>query len=79
MEKQTAIDWLYEVLQDYDIDTTSENSTILINKLNLKYLIEQAKIVERMQIQNSFYDGQFYAKNNISKFSSEYYNETYKK
>lgn len=79
MAQQTAVDWLYEVLQDYDIDIKSENSTISINKLNLKYLIEQAKIVERIQIQNTYLKACArvtpYGYYNDS--AEQYYNETY--
>ena len=77
MGKETAIDWLYECLKKYDSNNESEYSMISINKGCLKYLIEQAKIIERIQIQNSFSDGKIYGKEDINKYKHEYYKETY--
>lgn len=61
--KQTAVEWLVEVLEDNSIN------------LDLAYeIIEQAKETEKQQIINAYKDGVV-----GTKLAEQYYNKTFKK
>ena len=67
MAQQTAVEWLVEQLVDTKF---KENAT--------KYILEQAKQMEKEQIVDAHYQGY---RNNIgtTEVSEQYYNETYGK
>ena len=60
MEKQTAVEWLYELSKERELD---------------KFDLEQAKEMEKQQINKACYDG--YYQEELYDIR-EYYNETYK-
>jgi len=68
MAQQTAVEWLIKKYQDYG---------------TLYYIdIEQAKEMEKEQIQNAFVDGEggYNPDNgNIERMANDYYNKTYNK
>lgn len=63
MKNQTAIEWLSEQLRFTDKEAYAE----------LYEAIEQAKVMEKDQIEDAFYAS---GKSGV-KFASTYYNETY--
>ena len=63
--KQTAVEWLVYVVQ----------SNIAPNYIP-KEIVEQAKEMEKEQIEKAFDDG--YAKSGITHNAQEYYEETFK-
>jgi len=72
--KQTAIEWLYNQLNDYDFTDLKNNDyyEFKIPVYVLKEKIEQAKEIEKQQILEA------YETSHISMMTSEqYYNETY--
>ena len=72
--KQTAIEWLYYQLNDYDFTDLKNNDyyEFKIPVYVLKEKIEQAKEIEKQQILEA------YETSHISMMTSEqYYNETY--
>jgi hypothetical protein len=82
MAQQTAVEWLIEKIQSYQIEIDMYNS---INIDIPKYMIEQAKEMEKLQIINAFKTGEY---NSVDYFNAEYphqetsenyYNETYNK
>ena len=60
MEKETAVEWLYELSKERELD---------------KFDLEQAKEMEKQQINKACYDG--YYQEELYDIR-EYYNETYK-
>jgi len=60
MSKQTAVEWLYELSKERELD---------------KFDLEQAKEMEKQQINKACYDG--YYQEELYDIR-EYYNETYK-
>ena len=62
--KQTAVEWLRQELLKRDMD------------ISIKDLFEQAKEMEKEQIEKAFDDG--YAKSGITHNAQEYYEETFK-
>lgn len=72
--KQTAVEWLYNQLNDYDFTDLKNNDyyEFKIPVYVLKEKIEQAKEIEKQQILEA------YETSHISMMTSEqYYNETY--
>jgi hypothetical protein len=69
--KQTAIEWLKKELEKY-----GDPGYCKIEWETLDELIEQAKEMEKEQIEKAFDDG--YAKCGITHNAEEYYNETFK-
>lgn len=61
-KKQTAVEWLVE-----QFDITSDSPII-------KNVVEQAKAIEKEQIENAYWDGW---QNIPSMKPEQYYNETY--
>ena len=57
MEKQTAVEWLYELSKERELD---------------KFDLEQAKEMEKQQIENAYNVGNPY------KTAEQYYNQTFK-
>jgi len=71
MAQQTAVEWLIEQIESYEIKTDIFNSMFF----NVpKRMIEQAKAMEKEQIENAYEKGA-----EESWDSEKYYNETYKK
>jgi hypothetical protein len=72
--KQTAVEWLYNQLNDYDFTDLKNNDyyEFKIPVYVLKEKIEQAKEIEKQQIFEA------YETSHISMMTSEqYYNQTY--
>jgi hypothetical protein len=72
--KQTAVEWLYNQLNDYDFTDLKNNDyyEFKIPVYVLKEKIEQAKEIEKQQILEA------YETSHISMMTSEqYYNQTY--
>jgi len=72
--KQTAIEWLYNQLNDYDFTDLKNNDyyEFKIPVYVLKEKIDQAKEIEKQQILEA------YETSHISMMTSEqYYNQTY--
>ena len=57
MEKETAVEWLYELSKERELD---------------KFDLEQAKEMEKQQIENAYNVGNPY------KTAEQYYNQTFK-
>ena len=66
MEKQTAVEWLVEQL----------TPAISLQQKYIDEYLEQAKVMEKEQINKACYDG-YYKED--EKYTYEYYNETYNK
>ena len=65
MSKQTAVEWLYELSKERELD---------------KFDLEQAKEMEKKQIIEAFWNGDntdCTSEQNIKDFAEQYYNETY--
>ena len=74
MAQQTAVEWLVEQMQSYQIEID------MYNRINVdvpKYMIEQAKAMEKEQILNACYQFSDYPFNKEDHL--EYYKETYSK
>jgi hypothetical protein len=70
VEKQTAVEWLVEMLvQECGLDDTGDSAI---------FVIEQAKAIEKENIKNAFLDGFSSLANNKHQYSEDYYNETFK-
>ena len=67
--KQTAVEWLVKKLSYETSEGTIISHHFIINKL-----FEQAKAMEKEQIENAFNYGQF----DLGMEADEYYNEIYK-
>ena len=72
MNKQTAIEWLWNNLTD---DMIGELSPEQIK--SIYQLIEQAKEMEKEQIEGAYIDGAMGAFDKTYKGMHEYYNENY--
>ena len=78
MAQQTAVEWLIEKIQSYQIEID------MYNRINIdvpKYMIEQAKEMEKDQICEAWQHSKQQTFLGLGKVltSEEYYNETYKK
>jgi hypothetical protein len=78
--KQTAVEWLVEQIKGYEYD----GNDFVYNGVISSDLIEEAKEMEKEQIENAFEDGEhnyFYSKKTGEDFENgiEYYNEKFKK
>ena len=65
MKKQTAVEWLENQLKER------------YSFMNSEPLFEQAKAMEKKQIQDAYCDGGRDIQTNVYKGMKEYYNETY--
>ena len=72
MKKQTAIEWLEDKIND-ELEIYN-NQWLLIENF-----IEQAKIIEKQQIINTWYDCKLSIIDKNPKDADQYFNETYKK
>ena len=78
MKKQTAVDWLIEKIQltDTIIDNGESSYVILFPNLKLKD-IEQAKAIEKVNSEISFFAGYNYEGGHPIDEHEEYYTETF--
>jgi hypothetical protein len=76
--KQTAVEWLVEQLKEYDWADIkdSQNWVIKIDALVLTAKVEQAKAMEKEQIEDAY--DQMRCVGNYEN-GKQYYNETYNK
>ena len=75
----TAVEWLLKELEEQKLIKLDKLSTILFNKnfaTRYELIIEQAKAMEKEQINKACYDG-YYKED--EKYTYEYYNEKYNK
>jgi hypothetical protein len=72
MSKQTALEWFKENLKEY-----STPSIIEIDWNEFNQLFEQAKEMERLQIEGAYNDGAENLATNTYKGMDIYYNENY--
>ena len=72
MKKQTAIEWLEDKIND-ELEIYN-NQWLLIENF-----IEQAKIIEKQQIINTWYDCKLSIIEKNPTDADQYFNETYKK
>jgi len=72
-KKQTAVDYLVEQL--FKI----RNNTTEVKEMNSKSIIEQAKQMEKEQIETAYQagDGDAYNLEETKNWAEQYYNETY--
>ena len=70
MKKQTAVEWFVDQLSSY----TTTDGNIISHHQNITHLFEQAKEMEKEQIENAFNYGQF----DLGMEADEYYNQTFK-
>ena len=70
--KQTAVEWLVKKLSYETSDGTIISHHFIINKL-----VEQAKEMEKEQIENAYNEGVYLAMT-PSKTAEQYYNKTFK-
>jgi len=77
MENLTAVEWLVEQIESYEIKTDIFNSMYF----NVpKRLIEQAKAMEKEQIKNAYWNGTTdMEKDDALLMAEDYFNEYYKK
>ena len=68
--KQTAVEWFVEQLSSY----TTTDGNIISHHQNITHLFEQAKEMEKEQIENAFNYGQF----DLGMEADEYSNQTFK-
>ena len=68
--KKTAVEWFVEQLSSY----TTTDGNIISHHQNITHLFEQAKEMEKEQIENAFNYGQF----DLGMEADEYYNQTFK-
>lgn len=81
-KKQTAVEWLMEEIT-YD-NGFGERRNSYIDSFDLSEFFEQAKELEKEQIEDAFCDGvddeyEHHINDKIRKNSEEYYNETFNK
>lgn len=81
-KKQTAVEWLMEQIT-YD-NGFGERRNSFVDSFDLSEFFEQAKELEKEQIEDAFCDGvddeyEHHINDKIRKNSEEYYNETFKK
>jgi hypothetical protein len=79
MSKQTAVEWLTEQIKEYDFSLTDDLYVIEIPVWILKEKIEQAKEMEREQIEDAYQLGFEDGDSNVPIYvdKKEYYNQTY--
>jgi len=79
MKKQTAVEWLYDTIDNELIDFLE--SRIDVNELSVAMLKakEQAKAMEKEQIAEAYIDGEDDETNRrvLKRADEQYYNETY--
>jgi RNA-binding protein YlmH len=77
MENLTAVEWLVEQIESYEIKTDIFNSMYF----NVpKRMIEQAKAMEKEQIKNAYWNGTTdMEKEDALLMGEDYFNEYYKK
>jgi sulfatase maturation enzyme AslB (radical SAM superfamily) len=78
--KQTAVEWLIEQMKTYNM-TVSVHNTSHQNVMDFYKAIEQAKEMEKEQIENAFNYGVYDGGGLIKKYKmsgEKYYNETFK-
>jgi hypothetical protein len=76
MAQQTAVEWLIEKIQSYQIEIDK------YNRINIdvpKYMIEQAKAMEKEQIIIAYDRGYIDGYPDNGKVGLDYYKETYNK
>jgi hypothetical protein len=67
MNKQTAVEWLVEQIE--------KDENVRLRGLNIRNLLEQAKKMEKEQIETAWHDG---IMGGQCGDSEQYYNETYR-
>ena len=82
MAQQTAVEWLIEQLikADKELEGRRKNENATILKLNPTKLFEQAKAMEKEQIEDGYQAG-LWCPNHLEitkPWAEQYYNETYK-
>jgi len=68
MEEQTAVEWLINEI----------NHGGLISKKQFAGIVDQAKEMEKQQIENAFNDGYENGYSDNGKYGEDYYSETFK-
>jgi hypothetical protein len=74
--KQTAVEWLFEQVCSEKLSWSKDSMGKLFIDLKTSDILQQAKEMEKEQIQEAFINGEV-ARDRID--SIEYYNETYGK
>ena len=72
--KQTAVEWLIDEMNNIKGSSTNMNSKVQFLEKELNNLFEQAKEMEKEEIENAFNYGQF----DLGMEADDYYNETFK-
>ena len=73
--KQTAVEWLVEQLKTMDTKSFNRLIQIEMSRENFEECFEQAKELEKQQIQDAYLDG--YCE--TAEDSQDYYSKTYSK
>jgi phage shock protein A len=81
--KQTAVEWLNEQMNNIKSSSTKMYGTVQFLEKELTKLLEQAKEMEKEQIETAFIKGnEFLSEWNITNVpyidAEQYYNETFK-
>jgi hypothetical protein len=73
---KTAVEWLFEKLCSEKLSWNKDSNGKLFIDLTTSNIFNQAKEMEKEQIEKAFDDG--YAKSGITHNAQEYYEETFK-
>ena len=78
--KQTAVEWLIEqlVVMDKQLDGRRKNEDATVMKMNPTKILEQAKEMEKQQIEVAYEVAYMDGYNDNGKDGQQYYNETFK-
>tara|TARA_R110002126_G_scaffold139653_1_gene284425 strand:- start:184 stop:408 length:225 start_codon:yes stop_codon:yes gene_type:complete len=71
---KTAVEWLIDEMNNIKGSSTNMNSKVQFLEKELNNLFEQAKEMEKEEIENAFNYGQF----DLGMEADDYYNETFK-
>jgi hypothetical protein len=78
MSKQTAVEWLIESLEKLEYNLEKGIISLDDYIINVKWVKEQSKAMEKEQIIDTFQDSRILSITNNCSSGEQYYNETFK-